>query len=153
MCGKTAQLDKGAAPPLYPPFFIGEAMQETKKKHGSEKRERNKLIAWRVNDGEHAELTAKAERAGLSVAGYLRVSVFGKETPQPRAARRPPLEKAELVALRYELRKIGGNLNQIAHAVNAAQGFNALEYQHLCTQHLAVLTAILKALGGQASTE
>jgi hypothetical protein len=122
-------------------------MSEARKKHGSETRQRQKLVCWRVTPSEHGELAARADRAGLSVAGYLRSVAFGKDTPQPRAARRPPAEKAELVALRYELRKIGGNLNQIAHAVNSGQGFDAEAYASLCAQHLAALDAILAALG------
>jgi hypothetical protein len=83
----------------------------------------------------------------LTVSGYLRAMALGADTPQPKAARRPPVEKAELVALRYELRKIGGNLNQIAHSVNAGQGFDEVRFVRLCTEHAAVLKAILAALG------
>lgn len=125
---------------------------EAKKKHGSEKRERDKLICWRVTAGERAELATCAERAGLSVAGYLRALAFGKDTPQPRAARRPPVEKQELVRLQYELRKIGGNLNQIAHALNAEQGFNAPAFAEIRAEHLATLKAIRAALGVEPGT-
>jgi hypothetical protein len=123
------------------------AKPERATRSGSENRQRQKLVCWRVTPAEHGELATRADRAGLSVAGYLRFVAFGKDTPQPRAARRPPVEKAELVALRYELRKIGGNLNQIAHAVNAGQGFDSASYSRLCAQHLAALDAILAALG------
>ncbi len=113
---------------------------------GSETRQRQSGIRLRVTAEEKADLTARAERAGLGVSGYLRSLAFGKDTPQPRAARRPIVEKAELVALRYELRKIGGNLNQIAHAVNAGQGFDAAAHAKLCAEHSAALVAILAML-------
>jgi|CXWL01.1.fsa_nt_gi hypothetical protein len=126
------------------------AGEPKKAKSGSETRQRQSKLFMRATEAEKAEIEARAERAGLSVAGYLRALAFGKDTPQPRAARRPPAEKAELVALRYELRKIGGNLNQIAHAVNAGQGFDAAAYARLCAEHLAALKTIRAALGAEA---
>jgi hypothetical protein len=123
------------------------AQPEKATKSGSETRQRQERVFIRMTGAEKADLAQRADRAGLSVAGYLRSVAFGKDTPQPRAARRPPVEKTELVAIRYELRKIGGNLNQIAHAVNSGQGFNSGAYARLCAQHLAALDAILAALG------
>lgn len=101
----------------------------------------------RATAEEKAEIEARAARAGLGVSGYLRAVVFGKDTHQPRAARRPVVEKEELVKLRYELRKIGGNLNQIAHAVNAGKGFDAPGFAEIYAAHLAALRAIMAALG------
>lgn len=81
------------------------------------------------------------------MAGYLRVLVFGQDTPQPRAAKRPPVEKAELTRLRYELRKIGGNLNQIAHHMNRGKEVEPRLLATLYAEHEAALKAILAALG------
>ena len=81
-------------------------------------RARPKQVFIRVTDVEHGKIEARAERAGLSVSGYFRALAFGKDTPQPRAARRPPVEKETLVRLLAELGKIGSNVNQIAHAMN-----------------------------------
>lgn len=117
------------------------------KKHGSEKRERQATLRLRVTPAEQADIESRAERAGLSVAGYLRALAFGVDTPQPRAARRPPVEHEELVKLRYELRKIGGNLNQIAHQLNAVKGFDAPAFAVLFAEHSATLKAIMNALG------
>ena len=75
----------------------------------------------RATAAEKTEIESRAERAGLSVSGYLRAVVFGKDTPQPRAARRPPVEKETLVRLLAELGKVGSNVNQIAHAMNAGK--------------------------------
>ena len=121
-------------------------MSEAKKKHGSQTRQRMTRVTLPCKPEERADIESRAERAGLSVAGYLRALAFGKDTPQPRAARRPPVEKAELVAMRYELRKIGGNLNQIAHSVNAGQGFDPAAYAKLCAEHSAALATILAML-------
>jgi hypothetical protein len=120
---------------------------------GSQTRQRTKQAAMPCTPKERAEIEAKAARAGLTVAGYLRALAFGKDTPQPRAARRPPLEKQELIALRYELRKIGGNLNQTAHHLNQGQGLDAQSRAVLhaaLAEHRAALAAILAALGQDA---
>ena len=101
----------------------------------------------RATPEEKAETEARAELAGLSVSGYLRAAVFGKDAEQPRAARRPAVEAAELGALRYELRKIGGNLNQIAHRLNQGKEFDARAFAAIYAEHAAVLRAILQALG------
>lgn len=116
-------------------------------KSGSERRQRQIGLRLRVTDAERAEIDARAERAGLTVSGYLRALVFGRDTPQPRAARRPPAAAAELIALRYELRKIGGNLNQLAHAKNAGQDIDPSHLAALCAAHGDVLKAVLAALG------
>lgn len=84
-------------------------------------REREDLIKCFVSPSEKADIEARAERAGLSVSGYLRALAFGKDTQQPRAARRPPMEKETLLRLLAELGKIGSNVNQIAHAMNAGK--------------------------------
>lgn len=123
------------------------ATPEKKTKSGSETRQRQKGIRLRVTPAEQAEIEARAARAGLSVSGYLRALAFGTDTPQPRASRRPSVDKEALVRLRYELRKIGGNLNQIAHAVNAGKGLDAPAFAALYAEHAAALKAIMAALG------
>jgi hypothetical protein len=120
---------------------------------GSETRQRQATLRLRVTAQEKGSVEARAEKAGLTVAGYLRALVFGKDAQQPRAARRPPLEKQELIALRYELRKIGGNLNQIAHHLNQGQAHdpqNRAQLAAALAEHRAALAAILAALGKDA---
>lgn len=97
------------------------AEPQATKKSGSETRQRETFLHLRATLAEKAEIEARAERAGLSVSGYLRALAFGKDTPQPRAARRPPVEKETLVRLLAELGKVGSNVNQIAHAMNAGK--------------------------------
>lgn len=116
-------------------------------KSGSQKRHRKALLGFRATPDEHSEIAARAERAGLRLSGYLRALVFGKDTPQPRAARRPPVETTELIRLRYELRKIGGNLNQIAHRLNQGKEFDDRALTVVCEEHTAVLKMIMQALG------
>jgi hypothetical protein len=118
-----------------------------KAKSGSEKRERQKQVFFRVTDVERAEIEARAERAGLTVAGYLRAAVFGAATPQPRAARRPPVEKETLLRLLAELGKVGSNINQIARRLNQGKEFDAGPFAEFYARLEFVNTALLEALG------
>ena len=83
----------------------------------------------------------------MSVSGYLRALAFGKDTPQPRAARRTTADAAALGALRHEMRKIGGNLNQIAHHLNQGKDFDSRGFAAIYAEQAAVLKAIMEALG------
>jgi hypothetical protein len=71
-------------------------------------------IAVRMNDREHAELSDRAKKTDLSLSRYLIKA--GLSDGQVLTAE----EKEEIRQLRFELRKIGTNLNQIAFAFNAS---------------------------------
>jgi hypothetical protein len=116
-------------------------------KSGSEKRERQEGIRLRVNEAEKADIQARAEKAGLSVSGYLRAVAFGSDTHQPRAARRPPAEKATLAKLLGELGKIGSNLNQIAHRLNQGRDLEPAFLNEICAELRETNRALLDALG------
>jgi hypothetical protein len=120
------------------------------KKHGSENREREKQVFLRVNDEEKAMIEARAKRAGLTVAGYLRAVIFGADTPQPRAARRPTVENETLARILGELGKSGSNLNQIARRVNQNQGLDAPAFAGLVAEIRAAVRALMEALGRDA---
>ena len=53
----------------------------------------------------------------MSVSAYMRHQCLG--TAGPRAVRRVPVEKRALAQLLGQLGKAGGNLNQIARALNS----------------------------------
>ena len=161
--GTTARLGKGGFPPLHPPEEPaplglgslgsrkkkGETMTATDtKKTKSETRQRQAAIRLRVTDDERAAIESRAERAGLTVAGYLRAVVFGKDTPQPRAARRATIEAATLQRLLAELGKIGSNLNQIARRLNQGKDdIPAPIFAELAAELRAALRELLQALG------
>jgi len=104
------------------------------------------FVAVRVTAAEHAALTAGAAQAGLSVGAYLRAKALG--TPGPRAVRRPAVEKEALARALGLLGKYGGNLNQLAHAANAA-GIQptTCELDHLAREVREVKAALMQALG------
>lgn len=84
---------------------------------GSEKRQRSQTARMRCTPAEYAQLEAAAERAGLTTGGFMRMQCLG--TAGPRAARRPPVERAALAQLLAQLGKCGSNLNQIARVLNS----------------------------------
>ena len=89
-------------------------------KSGTETRQRTKLLQVRVTPDELAAITAQAERAGLTAPSYARSVLLS--APAPRARRRPTVEAEALGRLLAELGKVGSNLNQIAHHMNAGRG-------------------------------
>lgn len=126
---------------------MSEPEQPIPKKKRSEKRERQEAIRLRVNEAEKADIQARAEKAGLSVSGYLRTLAFGLDTPQPRAAKRPPVEKATLAKLLGEFGKIGSNLNQIAHRLNQGRDLEPAFLSEICAELRETNRALLEALG------
>lgn len=93
---------------------------------GSDKRQRNRRIIIRCTDSEYATIIDRADRAGLFASGYVRAIALGN--PGPRALRRPPVDRQELVRLLGELGRVGNNLNQIARALNS---FNAPPHEEI----------------------
>ena len=75
---------------------------------------RHRQINIRVTDDDHARLTAEAKRVGLKLALFCEMLLLkGKvELAQTTIHRLDP-------ALFAELRRIGNNVNQVAHAINA----------------------------------
>ena len=99
---------------------------DTASRSGTETRQRGKLLQIRLTSAELSEIEAQAEAAELTAASYARSVLLS--APAPRARRRPSVQTQEVGRLLGELGKVGSNLNQIAHAVNAGQpvGSNAI---------------------------
>ncbi len=112
---------------------------------GTEKRIRDGVLPVRLAAEERAAVDAAAERAGLTVSSYARQAMLG--APAPRQVRRPPVEKKELARLLGEVGKIGGNLNQIARAVNTGVVVPNTKIDEALDGLQTVRDAILKALG------
>jgi hypothetical protein len=74
---------------------------------------------------ERASLEARATSAGLRPAVYLRQAALAGAASVDR--------RVDLIRLHVELRRIGNNLNQIAHAANSALAAD---------EHPAVRTAV-----------
>ena len=86
------------------------------RRSGSERRQKGRIVPFRVSAAEYAELDALAEREGLSIGSYVRSKVL--TVPTTRAIRRPVVEVELLRSYLNELHKIGSNINQTARRVN-----------------------------------
>ncbi len=84
---------------------------------GTDKRHRGQVMGFRASPGEKAAIEAAAERAGLSVGGYIRGRALA--VTETRAMRRPAVERAALAQLLGQLGKCGSNVNQIARVLNS----------------------------------
>ena len=81
---------------------------------------RDRVVKVRYDDHELAVLAAAADRAGLTVAGFLAgagLSVAGQGPPPSQAADRELL--AELVQLRLVIRRYALNVNQAVAALHS----------------------------------
>lgn len=121
---------------------------DTRKKSGSETRKRNKLLQIRVTETELAEIEAMADRAELTPASYARSMLL--DTPAPRAVRRPAVDTVQVAKLLAEIGKIGGNVNQIAHHLNAGSGSSSQAIESALADVAEMRKACMEALGRKA---
>lgn len=107
---------------------------------------RGKFVAVRCTSAEYAALQIAAARSGLSVGAFLRAVGLG--IPGPRAVHRAPAGREELARILGQLGKLGSNVNQLAHAANAAGAeLTHRELNQIGDEVRTMRTAVLKALG------
>ena len=75
----------------------------------AEAEQRRHKVTVSLNDGERSVIEAKAERAGLPVAAYLRAAGAGQR-----------LDRRVNDRVYHQLARIGVNVNQMAHVANAS---------------------------------
>lgn len=109
----------------------------------SETRQRTETLFARVTPEEKAAILARADRAGLASAAFIRAAVLGDAGP--RARRRRPVEHTTLVQLLAALNRVGNNLNQLAR--NSNLGLDVPELRDALQQYRAVIDAIYDTLG------
>lgn len=82
----------------------------------------------RMTEDESGQLEELARQNGMSVSAYIRTAVFGL------TLEKVPYEMMEQIKeLNFQCRKIGTNINQIAHICNAKQDVTIFDYQNLTT--------------------
>lgn len=112
------------------------------KRSGSENRQRSKgAVLVRLLPSERTAVEEKAREVGLSLASFLRTCGLG--TPGPRAQRTPPINAEALARATAALNKVGSNLNQIAHVLNAG---GAIGMANECKSTLLVVRAAAAAI-------
>lgn len=118
---------------------------------GSDKRQRTRLITFRVTDDEYARYQERASRAGLAVGAFARAA--GLEGAGPRARRRRPVEHAALAQLMAAMNRVGNNLNQIARQTNLGLDIDVPRLRNALIEYHAVIGAIYEALGMESADD
>ena len=118
---------------------------KTKKRGGSNKRQRNNQYVVRCTTDEFNAIAAKATRAGLKGAAFLRASGLGDAGP--RAQRRPAVEKELLIRALGLHGQYGNNMNQIARAGNAGNPVDLPELRRALKEWGEIRDAMYLALG------
>jgi hypothetical protein len=116
------------------------------KRSGSQKRKREQKIPVACNDEEFLAIDDRARAVGLSRPSFLRACALG--TPGPRARRSPPVNAEALGRATAALNKVGSNLNQMAHVLNAGgASFTAQECFAALAEARAAAAAIREIVG------
>jgi hypothetical protein len=112
---------------------------------GSENRQRGKgAVLVRLLPDERLAVEERARDVGLSLASFLRASGLGK--PGPRAKRSPPVNAEELARATAALNKVGSNLNQIAHVLNASGQNLTVEECHAALAETRAAAAAIREI-------
>lgn len=125
-----------------------DAQRKKKRPSGSETRQRASIVGVRVTESERIELEAAANRAGLTLASYIRSRVL--TAPQTRAIRRPPIEQALLSQLLGQLGRVGGNIHQIVKHMNFGEGVDREDLRASLASFEEAAAAIMEAMGRKA---
>ena len=103
----------------------------------SEERKRVVQVNIRLTTKENDELTNYAAASGMCPASWIRYKIF--------VGQNPPVKTSPLnTSIYQELRKIGVNINQIAHKVN--QGEPPTGFKESYTVLVDLLNKVCKAL-------
>jgi len=114
-------------------------------RRGSETRQRGRLLGIRLTAEEYAPLEQGAANAGLKLASHARELLVN--APKTRSRRRPLADVAALARLLGELNRSGGNINQIARAINLGETPLATQIRDVLATHQEILAAIREAMG------
>ena len=123
-----------------------------KNRHGSEKRQRNKVTPIRWASDEFNKVAAKADKAGLSFGAFIRALGLGDAGPRARRSR--PINDQILVKVIGLHGKYGSNLNQIAYKLNAnAQGALASDFEGALREWAEIRNLMFEAFGMEPSED
>ncbi len=104
-------------------FYMNELVEAQQEEQLQKARGRGRKfvskILLRVTPSEHQAMKRRAAKHELSLSRYAVTSAL--ERPMP--ARKQ--EREQITQMLFELRKVGNNINQIAHALNSARLKNA----------------------------
>ena len=91
-------------------------------------------INLRVTPEEFISIKEKAKKAGLSISELIRRSLEGETIVEA-----PPVEFNEMIR---EIKRVGSNLNQVLHKLNAAGIAHPLELKRCANRILEVMNML-----------
>jgi hypothetical protein len=124
----------------------------TKKRHGTENRQRQKITPIRWEMREFNKVSAKANKAGLTFGAFMR-SLGLDGDAGARSQRIPPVERELLLRYQGQLGRLNNNVNQIARAINSDEFYEMPELRSALKDYPAIRDAIFVALGKEPSPE
>jgi hypothetical protein len=104
---------------------------------------REKVAHIRFSDDETAAVEGAAERAGLSVSAFLRSLSLEGAGVRPFMSRQ---DRAIIEMLVQDMRAVGGNLNQIARALNAGHSVMGSDLTGAIDDARAIATTVAAEL-------
>jgi len=123
----------------------GKTRKKAAKKSGSENRERQPIIGFRVTPKERAEIEEAAEAEGLSMGSFIREKIL-TEAQETMRTRKPSFDRVLLAQCVAQVGKVGANLNQIAKRLNQEKGVGLERISAALDDVAAIKTELLKAL-------
>jgi hypothetical protein len=124
----------------------------TKKRHGTEKRQRQKITPIRWEMAEFNKVAAKANKAGLTFGAFMRALGLDGDAGA-RSQRIPPAEKELLLRWQGQLGRLNNNVNQIARALNEGQFNDLPELRLVMKDYPGIRDGIFVAMGKEPSPE
>ena len=98
---------------------------------GTEKRQRAKTIQIRVSAEELAQIREAADRAGVALGSHARQALLS--APQPRAVRRPPIDRTAIAQVLAELGPIASDVRRLADTLKTSDADPASKAQLAAT--------------------
>ena len=118
---------------------------------GSETRQKQHRVTFRLNEAEYAQFAADVDRSGMTMGTYIRSRLLA--APTTGARRRPSVEVLALTRILAGVNRIGGNINQIAKHLHFGDTPLGEEIRAALADFRKTATAILAALGRSRGDE
>lgn len=114
----------------------------------SEQRHRKESATSRYSNDEFDAVKRRAATVGLTVGQYQRAAALHlAELPLPHVRRRPTPDLQALSQLLAQIGRVGGNLNQIARALNTGHAVPSRELAEIRADIAEIRAAVRISLG------
>jgi hypothetical protein len=115
-------------------------------RQGTETRQRQRRLTYRITEAEYAEVEAAASAAGLTLASYARARTVA--APTTGARRRASVDTLAMAKLLAMVSKTGANLYQLVRHLNFGGIAEDGEIRAILQEYRAMIFAIMAALEG-----